>query len=73
MEWNKLHHLQECSQDKERNGAEQSKQENIVFSSTMTLTTCMEWNKRKGINCKQSTRGQHLSRLKASVFFPLPK
>jgi hypothetical protein len=72
MEWNKLH-LQECSQDKERNGAEQSKQENIVFSSTMTLTTCMEWNKRKGINCKQSTRGQHLSRLKASVFFPLPK
>ena len=30
MEWNKLH-LQECSQDKERNGAERSKQENRVF------------------------------------------
>jgi hypothetical protein len=55
MEWNKLHHLQECSQDKERNGAEQSKQENIVFSSTMTLTTCMEWKngtERNGQNKK---------------------
>jgi hypothetical protein len=27
----------------------------------------------KGINCKQSTRWQHLSRLKASVFFSLQK
>ncbi len=27
----------------------------------------------KGINRKQSTRWQHLSRLKASVFFSLPK
>jgi hypothetical protein len=27
----------------------------------------------KGINCKQSTRWQHLSWLKASVFFSLPK
>jgi len=41
--------------DKERNGAEQSKQENIVFSSTMTLTTCMEWKngtERNGQNKK---------------------
>ncbi len=30
MEWNKLH-LQDCSQDKERNGSEWSKQENSVF------------------------------------------
>ncbi len=27
----------------------------------------------KGINCKQSTRRQHLSRLKASAFFSLQK
>jgi len=30
----------------------------------------LEW---KGINCKQSTRWQHLSRLKASAFFSLQK
>jgi len=30
----------------------------------------MQW---KGINCKQSTRWQHLSRLKASAFFSLQK
>jgi hypothetical protein len=30
----------------------------------------VEW---KGINCKQSTRWQHLSQLKASAFFSLQK
>jgi hypothetical protein len=33
-----------------------------------SMTTCTQW---KGINRKQSTRWQHLSRLKASAFFSL--
>ncbi len=37
---------------------------------TKTKPLDVEW---KGINCKQSTRWQHLYRLKASVFFSLPK
>ncbi len=32
---------------------------------------CQGGSQWKGINCKQSTRWQHLSRLKASVFFSL--
>jgi hypothetical protein len=35
-----------------------------------TLKKCEQW---KGINCKQITRWQHLSWLKASAFFSLQK
>jgi hypothetical protein len=37
---------------------------------THCLTVANQW---KSINCKQSTRWQHLSRLKASAFFSLQK
>ena len=37
---------------------------------TLKVLDIGQW---KGINCKQSTRWQHLSRLKASVFFSLQK
>jgi len=36
--------------------------------SYVSISIGCQW---KGINCKQSTRGQHLSWLKASAFFSL--
>ena len=45
--------------------------ERLVTDKNFYLTTnIFQW---KGINCKQSTRWQHLSRLKASAFLSLQK
>ncbi len=42
----------------------------MIFFCCLTARHSCQW---KGINRKQSTRWQHLSRLKASAFFSLKK
>jgi hypothetical protein len=42
----------------------------LACKSMELITTVKKW---KGINCKQNTRWQHLSRLKASALFFLQK
>ncbi len=42
----------------------------ILQQTKQTQHASLQW---KGINCKQCTRWQHLSRLKASAFFSLQK
>ncbi len=46
----------------------------LAYYTKGLYSWCWErFAKWKGINCKQSTRWQHLSRLKASAFFSLRK